>query len=186
MVGKPNLQARTHVAQEWVAHHEAAVIVGCGLQTINRRKLAGDITCRRERDRKLPSLNTASVEAFAQRWRSEQIERQQHVPKNIREYGPPNDGDVWFDTRIAALVIGITHNACAQEPAGRAPRVAGVGRRWPLGDLVHRGDRRRFTNLQTRDAQSGREPASTLIAAASGPEEGRLCHHHALSPSIRK
>lgn len=110
------------VDPQWVTHAEAAAIVGCSRNTIDRAQAAGRIERRHPVGRKTPTLSRASVERFAEAWRAEQVERQQQGPTRSREYGPPKDGDVWLDTRTAALVIGCTPQHMARlARRGRIP-----------------------------------------------------------------
>ena len=92
---------------EWITHAQAAAIVGCGLSTIDRHQRAGDIARRHVADRKVPSLNRASVEVFAEQWKREQAEKQQ-VQVVKPPDGPPDDGDVWLDSTTASLVVGVS------------------------------------------------------------------------------
>ena len=131
-------------AREWITHAEAAAIVGCGLSTIDRRQRAGDIARRHVADRKVPSLNRASVEAFAEQWKREQAEKQQ-VQDVKPPDGPPDDGDVWLDSTTASLVVGVSPQYLGRLALqGRLP--AALDRRRPqvvVPSTPHRGVRRR-------------------------------------------
>ena len=113
---------------DWVTHAEAAAIVGCGLSTIDRHQRAGAIARRHVADRKLPSLNRASVEAFAERWQRELAAKQR--PKRAPESGPPDDGDVWLDALTASLVVGVSRQYLGRLAVqGRLPAALDRGRR---------------------------------------------------------
>ncbi|GAB6983536.1 hypothetical protein [Nocardioides pyridinolyticus] len=52
------------------------------------------------------------------------------IARRSREFGPPKDGDVWFDTRTAALVIGCTPQHMARlARTGRIPASTNGGRK---------------------------------------------------------
>ena len=116
---------------EWVSHAAAAELVGCSPSTIEAHL---DEIDNRPRHGGRPSLDLASVEAFAARWRvrvAEESERARRRADVIPRGQPPTDQDVWLDATTAALVIGrseqwVTRLALAE----RLPATRGGSRRW--------------------------------------------------------
>ena len=94
----------------WVSRMEAARIAGVAHTTIGRYVELGVIV-RRPGHRGLPSLSRRSVESFAEWWaarREAEGLRREAVRARRAEAEPPRDGEVWLDTRTAALVLGVS------------------------------------------------------------------------------
>lgn len=94
---------------KWITQAQAAEIVGCARQSIDRYVQAGHIARRYPLGRKTPTLDRASVEEFANWWKVHELEKQQRRQSGTRPpAGPPDDGDVWLDSVTASLVVGIS------------------------------------------------------------------------------
>lgn len=124
---------------EWVSIVDAAAIIGCGHGPVERMAREGVIV-RRHGPRGVPSLNRASVEAAGEAWRRQQSEREaaRRTPRR-RLNDAPADGQVWVDSRVAALVLGITANRVRQlAQAGRLPATMCGTKLWLRRDDVER------------------------------------------------
>lgn len=165
-----------HSDPEWVTHAEAAAIVGCGLSTIDRHQRAGDIERRHVADRKLPSLNRASVEAFAERWQREQTAaRERAAARRGPKGGPPDDGDVWLDSTTASLVVGVSTQYLGRLALqGRLPAALDQGmRKWW------------FRRSHIEDYAAERTAVRTRRSAATGQTASRLDPRRSQPPAAR-
>jgi hypothetical protein len=95
---------------EWITSHQAAALVGCHRNTIDRHVGLGDIERRYPAGKKTPTLKRSSVEEFAEWWRAQELEaeRRRQEQEAIPKPGPPDDGEVWLDSATAALVVGVS------------------------------------------------------------------------------
>lgn len=115
----------------------AAEIIGCGHGPVERMVRDGVIE-QRLGPRGLPSLRRASVEAAADAWSRERKAREETrrgVQRRLTD--PPDDGEVWAGSDVAALVIGITANRVRQlAKAGRLPATMCGSKLWLRRDHV--------------------------------------------------
>lgn len=96
---------------EWITQAEAARIIGCSVNVVERLASAGRIRRRWPPGRKTPTIDRASAEGFRAWWQEYQagIQRQRRERlERMALAGPPSDGEVWLDTTTAALVIGVS------------------------------------------------------------------------------
>ena len=116
---------------------DAAEIVGCGHGPVERMVRDGVIE-QRPGLRGVPSLRRASVEAAAGVWLREKKARdeaRQAAQRGLTD--PPDDGQVWVGSDVAALVIGITANRVRQlAKAGRLPATMCGSKLWLRRDHV--------------------------------------------------
>lgn len=99
---------KTGVTSEWITVAEAAVIVGCSRNTIDRHVTAGRIERRYPLGRKTPTLSRASVEEFAEWYRLQAAEAEARRVERRQRTGPPGGGDDWMSCPAAASVIGVS------------------------------------------------------------------------------
>ena len=121
---------------EWITQQAAADFAGVSTTTILHALRRGEIT-RRQLGRNVPSVNRASLVAWADQWRHNQafraaraIEARAAAAARSTAEDPPDDGQVWLSTSAAAAVLGVTSNRVQQlVTAGRLPAIR-RGRRW--------------------------------------------------------
>ncbi|MCP3420350.1 hypothetical protein [Nocardioides pinisoli] len=118
---------------------EAAAIIGCGHGPVERMAREGVIE-RRPGPRGVPSLNRASVGAAGEIWRREQSEREAARRASTRRHNdPPDDGQVWVSTDLAALALDVTANRIRQlVQVGRLPATMCGTKLWLRRDDVER------------------------------------------------
>jgi len=79
----------------------------------------------------VPSLEQASVEAWAEEGRAAQVAAEaRRTERETKSVTPPDDGDVWLTSTTVALVLGISTTRVDQlARADRLPytRAAGCG-----------------------------------------------------------
>ncbi|MBA2953440.1 helix-turn-helix domain-containing protein [Nocardioides sp. MAH-18] len=117
----------------WISQAAAAEIVGCNATTIEHAVAVGRIAHRPRRGPR-PSLDRASVEAFAKTWQAEQARRaERRAARPARDpepTGPPPTDDVWLDSPTTAALLGWTPTYVAR--LADHDRLPGIrhGRRW--------------------------------------------------------
>jgi hypothetical protein len=109
----------------WISHARAAEVAGCSVNTIENH-LAEFV--HRPAQGSFPSLDLASVEAWAAR-RREQRAGQRPRSAPVDETAP-DDGDVWLDSSAAALVLGCTPQYAIRLAANGRLDAVRRGRRW--------------------------------------------------------
>lgn len=116
----------------WISFAEAGRMAGCSANTIGRAVKRGLITQRPVTNRALPSLDRSSAMRFAEtRAAAKTAAAEARTARPTRQSGPPDDGDVWLDTRTTALLLGISITRVAQlARRGRLPCTDTGGRRW--------------------------------------------------------
>ena len=126
-----------------ISESDAAKLVGCSKDVINRAVAAGKIQQREVSNRAVPSLEFASVEAFKAEWNAKRARREaakQEAAALQTELGPPQDGEVWLPTKVVAAMFGVSTSWVRDlARGGRLPHyTAPNGRRYFRRDHVER------------------------------------------------
>lgn len=129
---------------EWITVAEAAAIVGCSRNTIDRHVEAGRIARRYPLGRKTPTLNRESVEEFAA-WRREKLaDDESRLAERRQRTGPPDDGDDWMSCPAAAALIGVSPQYLGRVAGrGRVPATRRGARWWFRSSDLGRATKRR-------------------------------------------
>lgn len=116
--------------QRWISSSAAAAIIGVSSSTVTAHARAGLIEQRPGAGR-TASLSRASVERYAEQRRAELEQRARDRAIKHTQTGPPDDGQVWFDTTTTALVLGVSTTRLRQLALrGRLPFTEHGARRW--------------------------------------------------------
>lgn len=128
-------QRREHQVGRWISYADAATIVGCSHGTIGAAVRRGDIANRPAstgRRGGRASLDASSVRAFAANWATQRA----HVAAEAAERAarrsntqPPDDQQVWLNTYVTALVVGVSPSRVKQLAAADRPPHVRIGRR---------------------------------------------------------
>lgn len=171
---------------EWLTRAQAADLAGCPESTIQHHIRTGRI--QRRTDRR-PSLNRASVEAFATWWRDETTGRdQRRADRAVRRIVPP-EPEGWIQTRDAATRLGYA-DADHIVYLIRQGRLEGrkVGSRWwvPAGQVAAYGAERDQWISWLRAADLvGCSHETIRRAVAAGHIEKRDVHRTQASLSLQ-
>lgn len=116
------------MANQWVTHREAAVLLGVHVSLIPKMLRRGDLTSRRKR----PSLSRDQVVELAAARRTAAAERERRCPlSHATGPQPPDDEHEWLLVPTAAVVLGCTEGALKMRAnRGRVPYTVHGGRRW--------------------------------------------------------
>lgn len=94
-----------------ISEADAAKLVGCSKDVINRAVAAGKISQREVSNRAVPSLDLSSVQAFKAEWDARRARREaahREAAALQAELGPPQDGEVWLTTKVVAVMFGVS------------------------------------------------------------------------------
>jgi hypothetical protein len=116
------------VADQWVTHREAALLLGVHVSLIPKMLRRGDLTSRRER----PSLSRDQVVELAAARRTAAAERERRrLLVHATGPQPPDDEHEWLLVPTAAAVLGCTEGALKMRAnRGRVPYTVHGRRRW--------------------------------------------------------
>lgn len=132
---RESVERRADEMARWISYAEASRIAECNPGTIAAAVRSGLIEQRPQRHRREASLSRESVEQWAvARRRRLAVEAEQRATRRaegLERLGPPDDGQVWFDTATTAAILGISRSRVGQlVRAGRIPYVRRGGRVW--------------------------------------------------------
>ena len=116
------------MADQWVTHREAALLLGVHVSLIPKMLRRGDLTSRRKR----PSLSRDEVLelATARKERAAERERRRKIPR-LAGPRPPDEEHEWLLVPTAAVVLGCSEGALRMRAnRGRVPFTVQGGRRW--------------------------------------------------------
>lgn len=132
LIRAEEVRALAEERSQWVSMAQAAEIAGCAETTIQAAVKRGEIE-QRVAHRTTPSLSRRSVE----QWREARVQRKLVREQRRRPSAPPDDGNVWLDSRTAGLVLGIGASRVRQlAESERLPGVRRAGRWWFRRDHV--------------------------------------------------
>ncbi|WP_397184175.1 hypothetical protein [Nocardioides hwasunensis] len=133
VVSKASLEAYMSAESDWLTWAQACEVVGCSEPTLARLIQSGSIQVR-EVPRGVPSLELSSVRAAGTVWRRKRrtaAKRRDRRERRSTKFDPPDDGQVWVGSAVAAAALGITASAVRQRvAAGTLPGVIKASKLW--------------------------------------------------------
>lgn len=110
-VSVESVEAHLEDEAKWCTHVQAAALIGCTRHDVARLVESGELPHRVTAKCK-PSVDKAAAIAFRPIWKERKRARvsaaREHAKAKRSPNAPPDDGDVWLDTRTTALVLGMS------------------------------------------------------------------------------